>query len=272
MVPRQEVDVPPPSSPSGSCEGRNAKGPSQKSPARTFMKKKPIRIVFIKRVPLAFEGSPKSSTGGGTFISDKANHQEDDSPATYSPKQKSLRIKFRTRYRHCWSPQLREALEKKRKTPDDFEDEGFEDTEDGAEEAHFPSTQSSYASSYSMPSRKTRSSNTSLTSPLEPRKHHRRPKVHPSLTPWGDYWGYQWLNDSYPKDREFDGDDKDIPDFDLGEPLEETNYWERPWIAEREEKKKAREVSRKRQKEYSGLSAVGRKRAYKKRSMGKGGK
>lgn len=97
--------------------------------------------------------------------------------------------------------------------------------------------------------------------------HSRRPKLYPSLTPWGDYWNYRTLNDFYPE-KAFKWDDSDVPDFDLGEPLDETNFWEEPWIAATEKKKMVRykrEEQRKRRQRYGGLTAEGRKRAYRKR-------
>jgi hypothetical protein len=98
--------------------------------------------------------------------------------------------------------------------------------------------------------------------------HYRRPKVYPSYTPWGDYWRFRDLNDSHPE-KKFKRDHSDVPDFDLGEPLDETNFWEQPWITANEETKKVRderEKKRKRQQRYGGLTAAGRKRAYKKRA------
>jgi hypothetical protein len=88
------------------------------------------------------------------------------------------------------------------------------------------------------------------------------------LTPWGDYWNYRNLNDFYPK-KVFKWDNSDVQVFDLGEPLDETNFWEEPWIAANEEKKKVgrkREEQRKRRQRYGGWTAKGRKRAYRKRT------
>jgi hypothetical protein len=97
--------------------------------------------------------------------------------------------------------------------------------------------------------------------------HSRRPKLYPSLTPWGDYWNYRNLNDFYPE-KAFKWDNSDVPDFDLGEPMDETNFWEEPWIAATEKKKKVRdkrEKQRKRRQRYGGLTAEERKRAYRRR-------
>lgn len=55
----------------------------------------------------------------------------------------------------------------------------------------------------------------------------------------------------------------------LGDPLDELNFWEGPWIEANKEKKKVRNERgrlRKRQQRYGGLTAAGRKRAYKKRA------
>jgi hypothetical protein len=51
--------------------------------------------------------------------------------------------------------------------------------------------------------------------------------------------------------------------------LDETNFWEKPWIAANEEKEKVRykrEEQRKRLQRYGGLKAEGRKRAHRKRT------
>jgi hypothetical protein len=77
------------------------------------------------------------------------------------------------------------------------------------------------------------------------------------------------MNDLYPEQRRLKWDNSDVPEFDLGEPLDELNFWEESWIEANEEKKKARderERKRKRQQRYGGLKATGRKRAYKKRA------
>jgi hypothetical protein len=98
--------------------------------------------------------------------------------------------------------------------------------------------------------------------------HSRRPKLYPGLTPWGVYGMVRELNDLYPT-HELDWDGRDVPDLDLGEPLDETNFWEGPWIKANEERKRVRderERKRKRQQIYGSLNATGRKRAYKKRA------
>lgn len=103
---------------------------------------------------------------------------------------------------------------------------------------------------------------------LKTPSHSRRPKLYPQLTPWGGDGMFRDLNDLYPE-HGLDWDNNDIPDFDLGEPLDETNFWEGPWITANEGKTKARnerERKRKRQQRYGGLKAAGRKRAYKKRA------
>ncbi|KAH8782456.1 hypothetical protein BGZ57DRAFT_852667 [Hyaloscypha finlandica] len=103
----------------------------------------------------------------------------------------------------------------------------------------------------------------------ETKKHHRRPKVCGGLTPWGDYGMLADMNDLYPEQRRLKWDNSDVPELDLGEPLDELNFWEESWIEANEEKKKVRderERKRKRQQRYGGLKATGRKRAYKKRA------
>jgi hypothetical protein len=76
-------------------------------------------------------------------------------------------------------------------------------------------------------------------------------------------------NDLYPKGQLFEWDNSDVSDFDLGEALDEINFWEGPWIKTNEERKNIRnerERKRKRQQRCGGLTAAGRKRAYKKRT------
>jgi hypothetical protein len=104
---------------------------------------------------------------------------------------------------------------------------------------------------------------------LKTKKHHRRPKVCGGLTPWGDYGMLADMNDLYPEQRRLKWDNSDVPELDLGEPLDELNFWEESWIEANEKKKKVRderERKRKRQQRYGGLKATGRKRAYKKRA------
>lgn len=116
--------------------------------------------------------------------------------------------------------------------------------------------------------RRTRSEQPKLRM-LKTKKHHRRPKVCPQLTPWGDYGMLADMNDLYPEQRRLKWDNSDVPEFDLGEPLDELHFWEESWIEANEEKKKVRyerERKRKRQQRYGGLKATGRKRAYKKRA------
>ncbi|KAE9378160.1 hypothetical protein N431DRAFT_452290 [Stipitochalara longipes BDJ] len=103
---------------------------------------------------------------------------------------------------------------------------------------------------------------------LETSSHSRPPNVYPSHTPWGWYGMHPVYNDLYPRSQLFQGDHSDVPDLDLGERLEKLNFWEGPWIEVKEEKKviDERERKRKRQQRSGGLTAAGRKRAYKKRA------
>jgi hypothetical protein len=117
------------------------------------------------------------------------------------------------------------------------------------------------------PIRRTRSEQLDLSAPLLPPTRHHRPKLYPALTPWLDDWNVRKLNDLYPEDR-FKWDSSDVPDFDLGEPLDEMNFWEDTWIAENEEKKRIRgekQTKCRKQRCYGGLKDAERKRAYKKR-------
>jgi hypothetical protein len=147
-------------------------------------------------------------------------------------------------------PKRVKILSKKRKKTPDNEDE-FQEEEN-----------------FQSPIRRTRSQKPDLHALLPAPTRYRRPKVYPSLTPWLDDWNVAELNDLYPKGK-FKWDNSDVPDFDLGEPLDDTNFWERPWITANEERKKNREErerKRKKQLHYGGLKATGRKRAFKKGS------
>lgn len=121
----------------------------------------------------------------------------------------------------------------------------------------------------SLPRPRTRSQQPDLKYLKRP-KHYRRPKVYPSYTPWGYDWKSWYHNDLYPKEPPFfEWDNSDVPDFDLGEPLDEYNHWELPWIAANEEKKRLRderERKRKNRQRHGGRKAAGRKQAYKTRA------
>lgn len=165
------------------------------------------------------------------------------------PKPK-LRIILNVKYGSYQSP---EGAVKRRDESPDYDDEQDDDEDDRKEESN---------------TCRTRSQQPELLELATPTRSH-RPKLYPSLTPWGDYWNYRNLNDFYPK-KAFKWDNSDVPDFDLGEPLDETNFWQEPWIAANEEKKKLRrkmEEQRKRWQQYGGLTAAGRKRAYRKRTV-----
>ncbi|KAG4419398.1 hypothetical protein IFR04_007449 [Cadophora malorum] len=111
-----------------------------------------------------------------------------------------------------------------------------------------------------------------------PRKRLPKPveTLRPGLTPWLNDWVTD-LNDLLPPDG-FDFDDEDIPDdgFSLGEPEESFNYWEKPWIQAKADKKVAEVIKkgdaafkRKHRMTTIPLSRVGRKRAWKKRAEGR---
>jgi hypothetical protein len=107
---------------------------------------------------------------------------------------------------------------------------------------------------------------------LQKSKHYHRPNVSPGLTPWGDSGMFADKTYLYPEGRELNWNNCDVPDFDLGEPLDELNFWEEPRINANEEKMKVRderEEKRKRQQGYRGLKTVGRKIAYKKHAEAK---
>jgi hypothetical protein len=168
---------------------------------------------------------------------------------------KPLKIMLFSKYGFYEPPKQASILNKKRKTPDDIDDDECEDRDELLEGEDAES-----------PIRRTRSQNPDLYDPLPPPTRSRRPKVYPALTPWLDDWNVAELNDFYPKGG-FKWDNSDVPDFDLGEPLHETNFWEGPWIAADEEKKRnrdEREKKRKKQSRYGGLKPAGRKRAFKK--------
>ncbi len=95
---------------------------------------------------------------------------------------------------------------------------------------------------------------------LEIPHHSKRSKFYPSYTPWGWYGMFPDCNNLYPKGQLFEWDNSDVSEFDLGEALDEMNFWEGPWMKTTEERK------RKRQQTCGGLTAAGRKRAYKKRT------
>lgn len=156
------------------------------------------------------------------------------------------------------SPKRGNVIGRKRKQVlDEEEDEEHDDADYEPPEDEEPES----------PIRRTRSEQPDLYNPLTAPTHHRRPKVYPALTPWLDYWNMRNLNDLNP-DGKFKWNNSDVPDFDLGEPLDETNFWEQPWIAANEEKKRVRNERQrkyKKQRRYGGLKAAGRKRAYKKR-------
>jgi hypothetical protein len=156
------------------------------------------------------------------------------------------------------SPKRVRALEKKRKrNQDDDNDEVCDETRAELLEEERPESLF----------RRTRSHNPDLYAPLPAPTHSRRSKVHPALTPWLDDWNVPGLNDFYPT-AGFKWDNSDVPDFDLGEPLVKTNFWEGSWTAANEESKQnryARAKKRKKQLRYGGLKSAGRKRAFKKR-------
>lgn len=87
-----------------------------------------------------------------------------------------------------------------------------------------------------------------------------------------DWWTDK--NDFLPEDG-LDYYDHDIPDdgFSLGEPLAETNFWEKKWIDAKFEKEAAEMeaylLKSTKRKRSVPLSAAGRKRAWKKRAVAK---
>jgi hypothetical protein len=95
--------------------------------------------------------------------------------------------------------------------------------------------------------RRTRSEHPKLRM-LKTKTHHRRSKVCPQLTPWGDYGMLAEMNDLYPEQRRLKWDNSDVPEFDLGEPLDELNFWEESWIEANEEKKKVRDERERKRK------------------------
>ncbi|KAL2073285.1 hypothetical protein VTL71DRAFT_10609 [Oculimacula yallundae] len=101
--------------------------------------------------------------------------------------------------------------------------------------------------------------------------------LRPGLTPWMHDWASD-KNDFLPEEGlDFWDDDLPDDDFSLGKPLDKVNYWEKPWIQARKDKKaqeivrKAEQASKRKEKKKRSipLSKVGRKRAWKKRAEGK---
>ncbi|KAK0116908.1 hypothetical protein ONS96_012754 [Cadophora gregata f. sp. sojae] len=115
-----------------------------------------------------------------------------------------------------------------------------------------------------------------LTPPRRKRVSKPVQSLRPGLTPWMHDWVSD-LNDLLPAEG-FDFDDEDVPNdgFSLGEPEERFNYWEKPWVQAKADKKAADAIKRgeaafkrKHRKRPIPLTRVGRKRAWKKRAEAK---
>ena len=85
-----------------------------------------------------------------------------------------------------------------------------------------------------------------------------------SLTPWAYDWNYE-VN-QLRGDKEFDWDHLDVPLLDIGEPLDEFNFWENEWAKEKEKRQRQARKKKRRRVLAGPLKVAGRRRVWNKRA------